>query len=46
LIFDEAITGFRLARGAQKFTESNPIFRRWKVIGGGLPVGAFGSGPK
>jgi glutamate-1-semialdehyde 2,1-aminomutase len=44
LIFDEVITGFRLARGgAQEIYGVNPdLTALGKVIGGGLPVGAFG----
>ena len=44
LIFDEVITGFRLARGgAQEFYRVKPdLTALGKVIGGGLPVGAFG----
>ncbi len=44
LIFDEVITGFRLAYGgAQEFFGVTPdIWCFGKVIGGGLPVGAFG----
>lgn len=44
LIFDEVITGFRLARGgAEEFFGVTPdIWTFGKVIGGGLPVGAFG----
>lgn len=44
LIFDEVITGFRLAfAGAQEFFGVTPdIWCFGKVIGGGLPVGAFG----
>src|SRR5437016_2703925 len=44
LIFDEVITGFRLARGgAQEIYEVKPdLTALGKVIGGGLPVGAFG----
>jgi glutamate-1-semialdehyde 2,1-aminomutase len=44
LIFDEVITGFRLTRGgAQEFYGVNPdLTALGKVIGGGLPVGAFG----
>ncbi len=44
LIFDEVITGFRLAfAGAQEFYGVAPdIWCFGKVIGGGLPVGAFG----
>jgi glutamate-1-semialdehyde 2,1-aminomutase len=44
LIFDEVITGFRLARGgAQEIYAVKPdLTALGKVIGGGLPVGAFG----
>jgi glutamate-1-semialdehyde 2,1-aminomutase len=44
LIFDEVITGFRLARGgAQEIYGVAPdLTALGKVIGGGLPVGAFG----
>jgi len=44
LIFDEVITGFRLARGgAQERFGLNPdITCLGKIIGGGLPVGAYG----
>ncbi len=44
LIFDEVMTGFRLARGgAQEIYGINPdLTALGKVIGGGLPVGAFG----
>ena len=44
LIFDEVITGFRLASGgAEEFFGVTPdIWTFGKVIGGGLPVGAFG----
>jgi glutamate-1-semialdehyde 2,1-aminomutase len=44
LIFDEVITGFRLARGgAQEMYGVKPdLTALGKVIGGGLPVGAFG----
>src|SRR5437763_7043045 len=44
LIFDEVITGFRLARGgAQQIYGVRPdLTALGKVIGGGLPVGAFG----
>src|SRR5690606_29645023 len=43
LIFDEVMTGFRLARGgAQEFLGIDAdIVTFGKVIGGGLPVGAF-----
>jgi glutamate-1-semialdehyde 2,1-aminomutase len=44
LIFDEVMTGFRLARGgAQEIFKITPdLTAMGKVIGGGLPVGAFG----
>ena len=44
LIFDEVITGFRLARGgAQEYFGINPdLTTMGKIIGGGLPVGAYG----
>lgn len=44
LIFDEVMTGFRLARGgAQEIYGVKPDLSCFgKVIGGGLPVGAFG----
>jgi glutamate-1-semialdehyde 2,1-aminomutase len=45
LIFDEVITGFRLAfAGASEYFGVTPdIWCFGKVIGGGLPVGAFGA---
>ena len=44
LIFDEVMSGFRVARGgAQESFGINPdLTTLGKVIGGGLPVGAFG----
>lgn len=44
LIFDEVITGFRLAKGgAQEYFGVTPdITTLGKIIGGGLPVGAYG----
>jgi glutamate-1-semialdehyde 2,1-aminomutase len=44
LIFDEVITGFRLAKGgAQEYFGIMPdITTLGKIIGGGLPVGAYG----
>jgi glutamate-1-semialdehyde 2,1-aminomutase len=44
LLFDEVITGFRLARGgaAEVFGVRPDLWTFGKVIGGGLPVGAFG----
>jgi len=43
LIFDEVMTGFRLARGGAQelFNINADIVTYGKVIGGGLPVGAF-----
>jgi len=45
LIFDEVMTGFRVARGgAQEFYGVTPdITTLGKIIGGGLPVGAYGA---
>ncbi len=44
LIFDEVINGFRVARGgaAELFGITPDLATFGKVIGGGLPVGAFG----
>jgi glutamate-1-semialdehyde 2,1-aminomutase len=44
-IFDEVMTGFRLAQGgAQQFLGIDADISTYgKVIGGGLPVGAFGA---
>ncbi len=44
LVFDEVITGFRLAPGgaAGYFGVTPDLWCFGKVIGGGLPVGAFG----
>ncbi len=44
LIFDEVITGFRLAPGGaqERFGVLPDLTCLGKVIGGGLPVGAFG----
>lgn len=44
LIFDEVMTGFRLARGGVQELESitPDLTCLGKIIGGGLPVGAFG----
>jgi glutamate-1-semialdehyde 2,1-aminomutase len=44
LIFDEVMTGFRVARGgAQELYDITPdITTLGKIIGGGLPVGAYG----
>ncbi len=45
LIFDEVITGFRLSYGgaAEYFGVNPDIWCFGKVVGGGLPVGAFGA---
>jgi glutamate-1-semialdehyde 2,1-aminomutase len=44
LIFDEVMTGFRVAKGGVQEVEkmSPDLTALGKVIGGGLPVGAFG----
>ncbi len=43
LIFDEVITGFRIARGgaAERFGVRPDLCTFGKVIGGGMPVGAY-----
>jgi glutamate-1-semialdehyde 2,1-aminomutase len=43
LIFDEVMTGFRLAKGGaqERFGISPDLTCLGKIIGGGLPVGAF-----
>jgi glutamate-1-semialdehyde 2,1-aminomutase len=48
LIFDEVITGFRVARGgAQELCGVSPdLTCLGKIIGGGLPVGCFGGRPE
>ncbi len=48
LVFDEVISGFRLARGgAAELTGITPDLATFgKVIGGGMPVGAFGGARK
>lgn len=45
LIFDEVITGFRLALGGAQeyFSVKADIVTFGKIIGGGLPVGAYGA---
>ena len=45
LIFDEVMTGFRLARGGaqERFDVLPDITTMGKIIGGGLPVGAYGA---
>jgi glutamate-1-semialdehyde 2,1-aminomutase len=44
LIFDEVMTGFRLAKGGaqERFGITPDLTCLGKIIGGGLPVGAFG----
>jgi glutamate-1-semialdehyde 2,1-aminomutase len=48
LIFDEVMTGFRVALGgAQEYFNVTPdLTTLGKVIGGGMPVGAFGGAKK
>ena len=48
LIFDEVMTGFRLAKGGaqEKLSIKADLVTYGKVIGGGLPVGAFGGSTK
>ena len=45
LVFDEVITGFRLALGGAQeyFGVSADIITFGKIIGGGMPVGAYGA---
>ena len=44
LVFDEVMTGFRLAKGGaqERYNVWADLVTFGKVIGGGLPVGAFG----
>jgi glutamate-1-semialdehyde 2,1-aminomutase len=44
LVFDEVMTGFRVARGGaqEKYNIKPDLTCLGKVIGGGMPVGAFG----
>lgn len=44
LVFDEVITGFRMAPGGaqERYGVTPDLTTMGKVIGGGLPVGAFG----
>ncbi|OAJ33637.1 glutamate-1-semialdehyde 2,1-aminomutase [Piscirickettsia salmonis] len=44
LIFDEVMTGFRVGRGGacQRFNITPDLVTLGKIIGGGMPVGAFG----
>ena len=48
LIFDEVITGFRLAWGGaqERYGIAADLTTLGKIIGGGLPVGAFGGRKK
>jgi glutamate-1-semialdehyde 2,1-aminomutase len=44
LIFDEVITGFRLGRGGaqERFAVQPDLTTLGKIIGGGMPIGAYG----
>jgi glutamate-1-semialdehyde 2,1-aminomutase len=44
LVFDEVMTGFRVARGGaqERYGVTPDLTTLGKVIGGGMPVGAFG----
>jgi len=44
LIFDEVITGFRIARGGaqERYRITPDLTCLGKIVGGGLPVGAYG----
>ena len=44
LVMDEVMTGFRIARGgaSERFGVQGDLTTMGKVIGGGLPVGAYG----
>src|SRR5205807_7110902 len=44
LVFDEVITGFRVASGGaqQRFGLRPDLTVLGKIVGGGLPVGAYG----
>ena len=44
LIFDEVITGFRLAKGGaqERYGVTPDLTTLGKIIGGGLPIGAYG----
>jgi glutamate-1-semialdehyde 2,1-aminomutase len=48
LIFDEVMTGFRVALGGAQglYSVSPDITCLGKIIGGGLPVGAYGAKPE
>ena len=44
LIFDEVMTGFRIAKGgaAEYYKVTPDVYTFGKVIGGGMPIGAYG----
>lgn len=44
LVFDEVITGFRMARGGAqaRFGVTSDLTTLGKIVGGGMPVGAYG----
>jgi glutamate-1-semialdehyde 2,1-aminomutase len=44
LVFDEVITGFRLGRGGaqERFGVTPDLTTLGKIIGGGMPIGAYG----
>ena len=44
LIFDEVMTGFRIAKGgaAEYFSVIPDLYAFGKIIGGGMPIGAYG----
>jgi glutamate-1-semialdehyde 2,1-aminomutase len=44
LVFDEVITGFRLGRGGaqERFRVTPDLTTLGKIIGGGMPIGAYG----
>ena len=44
LVFDEVITGFRLGRGGAqaRFGVTPDLTTLGKIIGGGMPIGAYG----
>jgi glutamate-1-semialdehyde 2,1-aminomutase len=44
LVFDEVISGFRIARGGaqERFELNADLTILGKIVGGGLPIGAFG----
>ena len=44
LVFDEVITGFRVARGGaqERFEINADLTILGKIVGGGMPIGAFG----